>query len=215
MKFQEHLMVLMKLISVIIFDLGNVIVDLSHYEIAAALAEKSTQVQFKNPYNILLDVFNSKVPFTQAFDKGKQSTEEFFKEARNRYSLDISLDEFSQRWNTSFRENTQVTTLMEKLLSNYRLFLMSNTNPLHYAYLKKSVPILSKLEQTILSYEVGHVKPSPSIFEVALKKSRVPPEQILFIDDSKENIHGAEKFGIQGIVYESPESLKESLNEIL
>ena len=205
----------MKPISVIIFDLGNVIVDLSHYEIAAALAEKSTHAQFKNPHNILLDVFNAKRPFTQAFDEGKQSTEEFYQETRNRYSLDISLDEFSQQWNTGFRENTQVTHLMETLLSNYRLFLMSNTNPLHYLYLKKSIAILSKMEESILSYEVGHVKPSPPIFEVALKKSKVPPEQILFIDDSKENIHSAEKFGIQGIVYQSPESLKEALNGIL
>ena len=208
-------MVLIKPISVIIFDLGNVIVDLSHYEIAFTLAEKSTQARFKNPHKLLLDVFNSKVPFTQAFDEGKQSTEEFFEEARNRYALNISLDEFSLRWNTGFKENKQVTHLMEQLLSNYRLFLMSNTNPLHYAYLKNSIPILSKMEQTILSYEVGYVKPSPHIFEFALKKSNVPPEQILFIDNSMENIQGAEKLGIQGIVYQSPESLKEALNGIL
>ena len=206
---------IMKPISVIIFDLGNVIVDLSHYEIAAALAEKSTHTQFKNPHNILLDIFNSKTPFTQAFEKGQQSTEVFFEEARKRYFLDISFDEFLLRWTSGFEENKQVTNLMEQLLSNYRLFLMSNTNPPHYAFLKNSIPILSKMEQTILSYEVGHVKPSPSIFEVALKKSRVPPEQILFIDDSKENIQGAVKLGIQGIIYQSPESLKETLTEIL
>ncbi len=67
------------------------------------------------------------------------------------------------------------------------------------------------MDQTILSFEVGCLKPSPLIFEVALKRANVPPQQILFIDDSPINIDGAGKMGIHGIVFRSPEDLGKTL----
>jgi len=204
-------MVTLKPISLIIFDLGKVIVDLSHFEMAAALAEKSKHPQYQNPELLLSEVFENNEPLTRSFDTGKFSPQEFFKKAKDRFKLDISFDDFYIRWNTSFKENKKVTQLIENLRNRYRLFLLSNTNPLHYNYLKNTIPVLKKMEQAILSYQVGHLKPSPKIYQVALQKAKVPPEQILFIDDSPMNVDGGRKKGINGILFRSVLDLKKDL----
>ncbi|HEX9758041.1 MAG TPA: HAD family phosphatase [Nitrospiria bacterium] len=201
----------MKPVSVIIFDLGKVIVDLSHFEIAAALAEKSKHPRFQTPELLLSEVFDNNEPLTKAFDEGKYSPQEFFEIAKSTFELDISFDDFNMRWNTSFKENVKVTQLIEYLRPRYRLFLLSNTNPLHYNFLKKSIPVLKKMDQTILSYKVGHLKPSPEIYQFALQKAGVSSEQVLFIDDSPLNVQGAKNLGIHGVLFKNAEDLKKKL----
>ncbi len=198
-------------ISLIIFDLGKVIVDLSHLEMAAAMAEKSTEANFQNPSVLFSSIFQSDDALTGSFDEGKLPPQEFYKVACKRFHLNLSYDDFVHRWNRSFKENVGVTELIERLRPRYRLFLLSNTNPLHYAYLEKTIPALQKMEQKILSFEVGHRKPSPLIFQVALQRAGVPPQEILYIDDMAEYISAANGLGIQGIVYKSIESLEEEL----
>jgi putative hydrolase of the HAD superfamily len=198
-------------VSLIIFDLGKVIVDLSHLEMAAAIAEKSTEARFQNPFTLLSSVFESDNALTRPFDEGKLSPQEFYEAACRRFHLNLSYDDFILRWNRSFKENARVTELIERLYSRYRLFLLSNTNLLHYAYLEKTLPALQKMEQKILSFEIGHRKPSPLIFQVALQRAGVPPPEILYIDDMPESVSVANGLGIQGIVFKSIEHLEEEL----
>jgi len=40
------------------------------------------------------------------------------------------------------------------------------------------------------------------------------PQETVFIDDTLENIKGAEEVGIKGILYRSPEEVKKSLQEL-
>lgn len=198
-------------ISLIIFDLGRVIVDLSHREMAGGLAQASSNPAFQNPDRLLSAVFEAEEPLTQAFDEGKFSPEEFFEKASNAFSLDLTFEDFVRRWNRSFEENTEVTRLIDRLHPRYTLYLMSNTNPLHFTYLEKNIPALQKMSQKILSYEIGIQKPSPAIYEKAIRLANRAPSQMLFIDDMEENVHQAVRMGFRGIHYRSPESLKKNL----
>ena len=49
----------------------------------------------------------------------------------------------------------------------------------------------------IESYEVGHIKPEAAIYNLAAKRAKVAPQQILFIDDRKDNVKGAQAAGWQ------------------
>ena len=53
-----------------------------------------------------------------------------------------------------------------KLKNNsYKLYILSNTNALHFKYLKNKFKILSEFDDYILSYRSGHRKPNPIIFK--------------------------------------------------
>ena len=65
----------------------------------------------------------------------------------------------------------------------------------------------------IVSSEVGMVKPDAEIYNHALNSLGSSAHETIFIDDSEENIIGAEAVGISGIVYESVSQLKKELKE--
>ena len=198
-------------ISLVIFDLGKVIVDFSHLEIAAALAAKSTLSRYQDPSVLLSSFFGAGESLGRFFDEGKISAEEFYRAASNKFHLSLDYDEFVARWNRSFRPNPEVVALVEGLSGRYRLFLLSNTNPLHYAHVVKLLPVLQKMEERILSYEVGYMKPSPLIYQAVLQRAAVPPQEVLYIDDVQEYVSAAGWLGIQGIIFESFASLEAEL----
>jgi len=63
----------------------------------------------------------------------------------------------------------------------------------------------------VLSYKVGHVKPSQKIYLHALKKARAFPTRVAYIDDIKQFVSASKIFGIKGIQYTNFETLKKDL----
>jgi FMN phosphatase YigB (HAD superfamily) len=53
--------------------------------------------------------------------------------------------------------------------------------------------------ETILSFEVGSMKPEKRIYKMAEQSAEVPRERILFLDDKPENVRGAIERGWQAV----------------
>ncbi len=81
--------------------------------------------------------------------------------------------------------------------------VISNTNPIHVAWLDAHIPELDALDLVMMSSEVELLKPDPEIFTLALELLEVSPEQALFIDDLPENVDAARAQGLSGIVHRS------------
>lgn len=79
---------------------------------------------------------------------------------------------------------------------NYGVGLLTNIMP---GVLKELIRnnIIPNLNYDVIidSSEVGLVKPDPDIFEVAASKSGQPPEKLLLVDDTRENVAQAESMG--------------------
>jgi putative hydrolase of the HAD superfamily len=88
---------------------------------------------------------------------------------------------------------------------NVKIGLVSNALP-HLDAALKDLPF--DLEFMFPSYQMDALKPDEKIFKAVLKKINEKPEDILFIDDKKENVKAAESFGIKGIVFEKETVLK-------
>jgi FMN phosphatase YigB (HAD superfamily) len=71
--------------------------------------------------------------------------------------------------------------------------LLSNTCFAHWDWIRRqSYPATEfRFDVTVLSYEVGAMKPDLAIYEAAEQACAVPSEQILFLDDRAENVAGA------------------------
>jgi epoxide hydrolase-like predicted phosphatase len=70
-------------------------------------------------------------------------------------------------------------------------------------------------DEMIISAEVGAVKPEPRIFQIALDKLGVSPNEAVFVDDFLINIEGCEKVGMKGIHFKDPESALKQLKKLL
>jgi epoxide hydrolase-like predicted phosphatase len=55
-------------------------------------------------------------------------------------------------------------------------------------------------DPVILSSKVGAAKPNPEIYHIAVKRSGVKPQEILFIDNRTQNVEAARKLGLRVIL---------------
>jgi len=70
-------------------------------------------------------------------------------------------------------------------------------------------------DEMIISAEVGAMKPEPRIFQIALEKLGVQPNEAVFVDDFLINVEGCEKVGMTGIHFKDPESALKLLKKLL
>lgn len=71
--------------------------------------------------------------------------------------------------------------------------LLSNTCQAHWDWIRGQPYLMNQFsfDATILSFEQGAMKPQVAIYEAAEKKSDVPSQRLLFLDDKQENVDAA------------------------
>ena len=200
-----------KVIEVIIFDLGNVILPFNHYQIAEKLSRLSQRKEFQDPQRLFSYLFDFENGMINDFDVGKISPPEFFGSVKQYLGLSISFEEFIPIWSDIFVEDREVSEIILSLKERWRLGLLSNTDPLHFNYILSKFPIMTSFDKWILSYEVGFKKPAVEIFTKAIEWASVEPEKILFIDDMKTHVEVAVSLGMHGIHFISAQQLKKEL----
>ena len=103
--------------------------------------------------------------------------------------------------------------IFEKILKKYpNIDFAIATN--HISDVKNSLKLLwiSKRCKTILiSWDCGCEKPSKEFYELLIQKIWYNADEILFIDDQKENIENAEKSGLKTIYYHKNTILSETI----
>jgi len=194
-------------VKTVIFDLGNVVLKFDIRIIARKIAGKFS-LNEDELFNLFFDS-----PLTQIHDEGKIDAEEFHKQAMKKIGVEMHFEEFKETWNDIFTENEDVIKLVLFLSKTYKVFLMSNTNKMHFDYIKNKFDIIKKFDRIFTSYEVGEMKPHPKIYNEAIKSANAEPSEIVFIDDRKELIEGAKELGIRAIQFENIDQLKGDLKK--
>lgn len=203
------------LIEVILYDLGNVILPFTHYQIAEKLSRFSQKEEFQDSRKLFSYLFNFENGAINGYEVGKVSTLEFFQSLKEELRLILSYEEFIPIWNDIFLENQEVSETILSQKGKWRLGLLSNTNPLHFDYVLSKFPIVRVFDRWILSHEVGFKKPAIEIFQKAIEWASAEPGKILFIDDMKKHVEVAMSLGLQGIHFVSAPQLKEELKKKL
>lgn len=110
--------------------------------------------------------------------------------------------------------------LLKQLRSHYRLFLLSNTSPIHIRKVNEilfessGIAKLDDLfEKVYYSYDLGCMKPDAVIYHKVLEDAGINGEECLFLDDNPDNIKGALAVGIPSIHVVKPLTIREYLND--
>ena len=93
------------------------------------------------------------------------------------------------------------------------LGILSNTCDIHWQHLLRCrYGILpGGISPLVLSYEVGAMKPHPSIYEAAVAKAGVPADRIFFCDDIPAHVEAARAAGWDAEVFTGARQLVEQL----
>ncbi|MDD5409002.1 MAG: HAD family phosphatase [Candidatus Omnitrophica bacterium] len=198
-------------IKVVLFDLGNVLVD---FDLKPAIKRISNFCN-KGSEGISKLFLNSGA--ANSFEKGELSPEEFYKQAKDMLEIKLGYESFVPIWNEIFffsSKNRAVYHIANRLKENYRICLLSNTNILHYNYIKDNFPVFSIFERLFLSFEMGAAKPDKLIYEKATRALGVSPENIFYTDDRPELVNSAAALGIKSFIFTSAEQLIKDLSSL-
>ncbi len=193
----------MENITNLIFDLGNVIlnIDTKLSEIAFA---KYGMNDFEKLYTLA-----SQNELFDRLEVGSISENEFYDEFRKATGCKLDNKILEQCWNALIMDFPAARIEMLKNLKQegkYRTFILSNTNIIHYrfytALLKQTYGINgleSLVEHAYFSHEIGLKKPNRDIFDYVVEHSHIKPAETIFIDDNEANIKAANILGFNTI----------------
>ena len=195
-------------IKAIIFDLGNVLLNFDARKSAKCFARAC-----KVPFNKVWEHFFIS-PTEKAYTRGEISSREFYRHAVQSLKVPVNYKDFCRYWNDIFWENEGMDDVLKKLKKNYPLYLISNTNKLHFDHIKANYKILRHFKKTFPSHLVGHRKPEPQIYQKVLKSIRLKPAQTVFVDDIEKFVVGAKAVGMHAVQFKSPKQLQRDLGKM-
>lgn len=110
-------------------------------------------------------------------------------------------EDLARAWQEIFEPNRPMWELVEKLHTEYPLYLLSNTNCLHHEYLVREYEVFGKFADGVFSYRAKMMKPERGIFEMAIQQFGVRPEATVYLDDLTANVEAARGAGLRAFVY--------------
>lgn len=136
-------------------------------------------------------------------EKGLITSAEFRNEMRKMIGKEISDQQIDEAWNSFLVDIPDYKLdLLLKLRTKYVVYLLSNTNEIHWqwacknAFPYRTFKVEDFFEKTYLSFEMHMIKPEPEIFKAVIEDAGIEPQETLFIDDSEINCKAAQKLGI-------------------
>lgn len=203
--FQPIIHIFLMKVKNIIFDLGNVLIDLDipHFN-------KTTEALFGNEYEYAMKEAERR-NIWDIFEVGGMSEENFIWNFQNiAKKKQLQPYEIIKAWNSMLGQiHPARFDMLERLKKKYNLYIFSNTNSIHIEWVnrylkreyKSSIPDFEKkyFEKVYYSHIIRARKPNVDGFLHILNDADLIAEETLFIDDKIENIEGAKLAGMQGL----------------
>jgi len=197
----------MRKYSVIVSDLGNVLIPFDYKNAINKLEEKEPGLGYR-----FIEFIKSHYDVHRKFERGDISPEEFIKIIMTALENKITREEFIQIYSQIFTVNVGLVELFTELKKKYTLVLMSNTNWIHHEYAWGKYEFLNLFDKLILSYQVRAVKPEPGIYKSVEAFTGCPPAEHIFIDDIFEYTEAAKTLGWDAVQFINNEQLSKELS---
>ncbi len=152
-------------------------------------------------------IFNSGL--IESFERGEINSRRFHALVRRRLSIHPTYSKFKTIWSSMFGPSYGMDDILARLKLDWKLFIVSNTNEIHFPFIALTNPIVRHFSGFFLSYRLGHIKPEPEFFRQAIDRSGFRPDEILYIDDRPEFVAAGKNQGLTGLVFTGAWPLQE------
>ena len=205
----------------IIFDFGNILIDLDIERTWASLQHfvgDDYQAKLKTFYpngNIFID-----------FEIGEISEREFLETLRLCADHPLSMRHIKESWNAMLLTiKPERLAMLLELRKKYKVFLLSNTNETHLAFVDGYLRTVHGFDiqhfssvyfdKAYYSHEIGLRKPNDTIYQFVLDDAGLVAEECLFIDDIAANTEGGKRVGMNVYLHPVGEEIVEVMHSLL
>jgi glucose-1-phosphatase len=193
----------------IIFDIGRVIVRVD-YDRALRLLSSSASRSGKEVWQLI-----SSDPRMLDFQEGRLTPQEWHEHLNQLLNMNLSYEEFYNSWTSALDPQPIIPDgVFAELVGRYHMALLSNTDPIHVAYMESTFSFMRFFPSRIYSCAVGKSKPDPAIYRFALDAVQTPPADTLYIDDVAAYVEAGRKIGLQTILFRDLDSLLKDLRAL-
>ena len=190
-------------IRAVFFDLGRVLVHFDHMQACSKFASMANnQLSAERVFKLLYGG-----DIEDGYERGR--TDAWFAgEVRRALTLPhVSQSDIVTIWGDVFSPIEEVDALVGEVRAAMPVLgIISNTTAPHWEWIKKCIPrALEHIPRAnrVLSFEAKARKPEQAIYRSAIERAGCDPQEMLFIDDKKENLAGAEACGIQTLAFDA------------
>ncbi|MBD5313038.1 MAG: HAD family phosphatase [Bacteroides sp.] len=199
----------------LLFDLGGVIMDLDRDRCVRAFERLGMK-----DADDFLGVYGQKGAFL-ALESGQIGPDEFHREVRGLIGRDDVTDKEIDDAFIEFLVGIPVHRLaaLRELTKNYRICLLSNTNPIMFdsriaeEFRKEGLEMSDYFDGIFTSYEAKCCKPGKEIFDYTEREGGLVPSETLFFDDSQSNVDAARSYGFNAVLVKPGDEFADLLKE--
>tara|TARA_B100000809_G_scaffold49621_1_gene44581 strand:- start:3847 stop:4467 length:621 start_codon:yes stop_codon:yes gene_type:complete len=198
-------------IETIIFDLGGVLIDHKPKYLYTSIFKDDPKKMDWFLKNVCTSEWNIEQDAGRTIEEANRSKIEEFPEYKNEILA------YYDQWSTMCKGPIQGTLNIFdaiKKSGNYNYYALTNFSTETWPTATKLFPFLTTFQGLVVSGEVKMRKPFDPIYHHILEKFNLDPTTTIFIDDSLPNIETANRLGIHGIHFQSPEQLANDLKKL-
>ncbi len=199
----------------VIFDLGNVIVDLD--------VPKSDQQLYEITGRKYSDASKEDLKTFHDFETGRIAEDIFLNYFIGKSKKSVQALDVINAWNAMLVNIPWARLeMMRKLKDHYQVFILSNTNETHIRWTNHYIQtryqeagFKSFVHHALYSHQLQARKPDADIFEKVLATYQLVPQETIFFDDHPENVAGAKQLGIQAILVQPEDEIIHIVDRLL
>jgi glucose-1-phosphatase len=192
----------------LLFDLGGVLVNFDGIAPLLALTGPSLDREGARRFWLMS-------PAVRKFETGRCTAPEFAAEVLAELKLQMAPDRFLSQFVSWDRGPMPgALDLLDALRPRFFLACLSNNNELHWRRLCQETALADKFHRCYLSHEIGLMKPDHEAFDYVIGDLKIPPEQILFLDDNVECTTAAQRAGLTACLARGVQEVRSVLSSL-
>ena len=201
-------------ISNILFDFGNVIIDIDSPGAFDRIgAFKSVHLEHESFSKQVIDL-------AEKLEVDEITADNFIDGILRISSPDVERNDVIDAWNSMLIGIPEYRFgMLESLKQNFNLLMLSNTNQFHIAWVHahlESIHGIHDFESRFFhdvyySHEIKARKPDLESFRHVIEASFITAEKTVFIDDIQENLDAAARLGFQTMLSPPEDEIAETL----
>lgn len=194
-------------IQAVLFDFGNVLATFDHLKACTWLAQYSSLPLVAQA--LKKELWGER-GLGRAFELGRLTPGEFYSAMVDTYRLTVSRKDFETHWGDIFTDGG-VQPVLRNIPSFVKKGILSNTDPVHWQHICTMPVVHDFFVETYLttSFHIGRRKPDAELYAKAARKFDLVPQQIVFIDDIRENVEAAKRLGFYAEKFHVNEGVKQ------
>lgn len=199
------------MIKAILLDLGGV-----YFTDGKKIAAKKIAEKFHLDSDRVSEVMTGSSDIGKKYRRGEITFEEFWEEAKKRLLIDASSEELNRIWFESYEPIVETIEIVGKIKKKgIKLYYLSDSVKERVDFLDEKYKFKENFLGGILSHEVNLTKKDgPRLFRLAVEETRERSEDVVFVDDVRDNVETAIGLGMLGIHFKNPKQLEKDLKKL-